>query len=78
MEHKVTVTSPFKSARNPERYAEDPHFQHKLVLMAATTLMEDPFEANVDLRGRQIVVILHEDGLTATAELISVESAALV
>ena len=68
--HKITVQSPFLHTRNPERYAGDPFYQHRLVAKAATTLLDSPFEASLDLRGCSINVVLHEDGLHATAELI--------
>lgn len=70
MDHKITVESPFNYAPNAEIHGADPHQQHFLVEKALKQLLEDPFEANVNLAGREISLTVHSDGLHVTAELL--------
>lgn len=69
MSVKVTVTSPFAHGPNPVRYSEDPYYQHKVLIDAFRQVLLDPFESSRDLRGVEIRVTLHDDGLHATAEM---------
>lgn len=71
MLHKVTVASPFAHSPYADRYAMDPYYQHELVRMAIRQALNDPFEQGWDLRGKQIRISLHDDGLHATVEVVS-------
>lgn len=70
MEHKITKSSPFNHAVDPDRYGKDPYHQHMLVCHTLEDLLADPFETNLDLRGREFRLRVHSDGLHVTAELL--------
>lgn len=72
MEHKITIASPFKNSPNADRYAMDPFYQDDLVRRAVRALLQDPFEKNVDLRGKEFRITVHPDGLHVTAEMVTV------
>ena len=71
MDHKITVTSPHEKAPDPGRFASDPYYQHLLITQVVRQLLLDPFESSRDLRGAEIRVVMHPDGLHATAELVA-------
>lgn len=70
MDHKITVESPFNHAINSEGYGKDPFWQKQLLETGLSRLLQDPFEQNRDLRGREIRLRLHSDGLHATVEVV--------
>lgn len=61
-----TFQSPFARSVTPERYGADSWYQHDMVKRFFQRYLEDPFEKNVDLRGRKFEVIVQGDGLHVT------------
>lgn len=61
-----TFTSPFARSVVPARYGDDSWYQHDLLKRSWASFFEDPFEHNVDLRGRTFEVQVHDDGLHVT------------
>ena len=62
LDNKITVS-------NLHGSPSDPKFQRRMVLHALEMLLANPYDENLDLRGRRFTVTLHPNGLHATAEL---------